>query len=310
MSDPTDPSVPVPSDPVGAPGGISPAAAPSSGMPLPPWSVLDAGTRMVAGASIAAALVLLVGGIVDTWSGNTEFLVLGLLAAIVAAAAAWASASPRVVAAIPVPLEIVATLAASIVAVLGTWRLIEVLFDFDELDRYGGVVGLLLTAALAILGLAGTWFALRRDDTTMSALRSTDRSARLALGGLAVVLVGWAIMLASYWTMHAAAVTLTLITIGAAVVLLAGRGLPAIAAWIGVVAAALVVLLAIDQWGQLARFSEGRFDIGVSDLLPFAIYVVGVLLVLAGGVLTGMAAMPRTPTAPATPAPPAPPAAS
>jgi hypothetical protein len=227
----------------------------------------------------------------------------------VAAAAAWGSAEPRFVAAMPIRLEIVATLASAVLAVLGIWRLIEVLFDFDDLDRYGGLVGFLVTAALAALGLLMAWFAFQRDGATASAVRSTDRSVRLALGGLALVLVGWAVMLASYWTMHAAAVTLALITLSALIVALAGRGLPVITAWAGVAGALLVVLLAINQWGELARFSEGRFDIGVSDLLPFLVYVVGIVLVIAGGALTGMAAMPKTPAAPAAP-PPAPPSSA
>jgi hypothetical protein len=310
MSDVTDPPGPTPdtastTEPSPAPGpdpSASPSALPST--PIPVWSTLDAGTRMVAGAGIAAALVVLIGGVVGAWGSSTEFLVITLLAAIVAAVAAWSSAEPRVVAAVPIALEIVATLAAAVLAVLAIWRLIEVLFDFDQLDRYAGVVGFASTAALAALGLAVLWFALQRDTTTASALRSTDRSTRLALGGLVLVLVAWAIMLSSYWTMHAAATTLALTTLAALIVVLAGRGLPAITAWAGVVGAVLVILLALDQWGELARFSDGRFDLGISDLLPFLIYGVGVVLVIAAGALTGMAAMPRTPASPAPPTPP------
>ena len=265
---------------------------------------------MVAGSGIAAALVVLIGGVVGAWGSSTEFLVITLLAAVVAAVAAWSSAEPRVVAAVPIALEIVAPLAAAVLAVLAIWRLIEVLFDFDELDRYGGVVGVASTAVLAGLGLAVLWFALQRDATTASALRSTDRSTRLALGGLALVLVAWAIMLSSYWTMHAAATTLALTTLAALIVVLASRGLPAITAWAGVVGGVLVILLALNQWGELAHFSDGRFDLGVSDLLPFLIYGVGVVLVIAGGALTGMAAMPRTPASPASPAPPTPPSSA
>jgi hypothetical protein len=261
---------------------------------------------MVAGAGIVAAVVALIGGVVGAWSSN-DFLVLALLAAIVAAAAAWSSAAPRVTSAIPLRFEIVATLAAAVVAVLGIWRLIEALFDFDQMDEYGGIVGLATNAGLAAAGVALGWFALQRDPATSAAIRSSDRSARLAAGGLALALLGWAVMLAGYWTMRQAALSLVLVTLAALIVLLAGRGLPAVAGWVGVVVGALAGLVALDLWGQLMRLGERRLDLGLTDYLPFVAYVVGLVLIIAGGALTGMAAMPRTPASPAAPAPPAPP---
>jgi len=275
-------------------------------MPIPAWSALDTGTRMVVGAGIAAALVALIGGVIGAWSSN-DFLVLALLAAIVAAAAAWSTAAPRITAAVPVQLEIVATLAAGVVAVLGIWRAIEALFDIDQASEYGGIVGLIVNAGLAVLGAVLLWYALRRDPATSSALRSSDRSARLAIGGLALALLGWAVMLAGYWTMRQAAPSLVLITLAALVVLLAGRGLPAIATWVGVALGALSALLAIGLWGQLTRLGESRLDLGLTDYLPFIAYVAGIALVIAGGALTGMEAMPRSPASPASPNPPAPP---
>lgn len=295
MSDVVDPVEPVPGS--AGPPAASPAPA---GPQIPLWASLDAGARMVVGAAALAAAILVVGGLLRAWPSG-DFVVIALLAALAAAGAAWmGDATPPSIAR-HVPPAILASLAGAVVAVLGIWRSIELLFDFDQLDEVGGVVGAALIIALAVAGGALLLFALQRDEATSSAIRSRDRSVQLALIGLALVLLGWAINLASYWTMRQATPTLTLLTVAALTIVLAGRGLPLIATWVGIVLAALGALVALDLWGQLSRLGDTRLDLGLTDYLPFFIYLAGLLLILAAGARVIMTTRVGLPPAPAPP---------
>ena len=302
MSDPVDPFAPAP-DPAPPsapppPAGPPPAASPApTSISIPPWSSLDAGARAVVGAALAAAGVLVVGGLIGAWPSG-DFLVIALLAALVAAGAAWVGSSMPPAISRAVPSEILASLAGAVVAVLGIWRLIELVFDFDQLDEVGGVVGAAVIVALAIVGAGLLLAAHQRDTSTAEAIRSSDRSAQLALLGLALVLLGWAINLASYWTMRQATPTLALLTLAALIIVLAGRGLPQLATWVGIVLAALGALVALDLWGQLTRLGATRLDLGMTDYLPFLVYIVGLVLILAAGVRVVMVTRVGLPPAP------------
>jgi hypothetical protein len=203
-----------------------------------------------------------------------------------------------------VPPAILASLAGAVVAVLGIGRLIELLFDFDQLDEVGGIVGALLTIALALVGGGLLWFALRRDTATSSAIRSRDRSVQIAIIGLVLVGLGWALNLASYWTMRQATPTLALLTVAGLTIVLAGRGVPPLATWVGIVLAAVGALLALDLWGQLTRLGATRLDLGLTDYLPFLIYVAGLVLILAAGARVIMTTRVGLPSAPSAPSPP------
>jgi hypothetical protein len=306
MSDPVDPFAPVPEPaPQAAP---PPAASPApSTISIPAWSSLDAGARNVVVASLGAAAVLVVGGLLGAWPSG-DFLVIALLAALIVAGATWMGRSMPASISRAAPSEVLASLASAVVAVLGIWRLIELVFDFDQLDEVGGAVGAGLIVALAIVGGALVFLADQRAPATAAAVRSGDRSVQLALIGLALVLLGWAINLASYWTMRQATPTLALLTVAALTIELAGRGLPLLAAWVGIVLAGLGALLALDLWGQLTRLGETRLELGLTDYLPFLIYVVGLVLILAAGARVVMSTRVGLPPGPA--APPAPPPTS
>jgi hypothetical protein len=271
MSDAVDPVPP------------APEPAPTAGAAVPAWSSLDAGARAVAGAALAAVGIIIVGGLVGAWP-STEFVLIALLAAVVAAAGAWLGASAPPSLERVAPASILASLAAAVVAVLGIWRLIELLFDLDQLDEVGGVVGAAMIASLAVAGGALFGAAQRNDPTTFQAVRSKDTSAQLALFGLLLVLLGWAINLASYWTMRQATLSLTVLTLAALLIVLAGRGLPLVATWAGLALAAIGAFLAVDQWSQLTRLGETRLELGLSDYLPFLIYAIGLVLIAAAGV--------------------------
>ncbi len=277
MSDAVDPAAPAP-----APETSPPTAAPS-GASVPSWSSFDADARVVIGSALAAVAIIVVGGIVGAWP-STEYVLIALVAAIVAAVATWMAAAtpPSLERVLPAP--ILASLAASVVAVLGIWRLIELLFDLDQLDEVGGAVGAVMIVLLALAGGTLLGAAQRRDRATFAAVRMNDSSAQLALFGLMLVLLGWGINVASYWTMRQATVTLTMLTLAALLIVLAGRGLPAAASWVGLVLVGIGALLAADQWGQLSRLGETRLELGFMDYFPFLVYVIGLVLIAAAGV--------------------------
>lgn len=294
-SAPPDPAAPA------APDGSAAATTPD--LPFAPWSALGADLRLVAGAGIAAALVILVGGVLGAWPDG-EFLGLTLIAAIVLAGAAWGAATRERVAG--VPLRIVATLAAAALAAIAILAVIEALFDIDDLGDHGGILGLALRIALAVLAGLAAVTAARGDGATLAALRATALPARLAILGLALVLVGWAINLASYWTTRQAAAIVVVLVVAALLVALAGRGLPAMASWIGGALAVIGAVLAASLWGQLMRLGDD-IDLDLLDFLPFLVIVVGLLAILGGAAQAVMAARapgtagPGSPAAPGTP---------
>lgn len=296
MSDPVDPFAPAPEPaPQAAP---PPTASPGpSTISIPAWSSLEAGARTVVGAALGAAAVIVVGGLLGAWPSG-DFLVIALLAALIAAGAAWMGDSMPPSIRRVVPSGILASLSGAVVAVLGIWRLIELAFDFDQLDNVGGVVGAAVVIALAVLGAGLLLVAHQRDTATSAAVRSSDRSVQLALLGLALVLLGWTLNLASYWTMRQATPTLTLLTLAALIIVLAGRGLPPLATWVGIVLAAIGALVALDLWGQLTRLGATRLDLGLTDYMPFLVYIVGLVLILAAGVRVVMITRVGLPPAP------------
>jgi hypothetical protein len=89
--------------------------------------------------------------------------------------------------------------------------------------------------------------------------------------------------------------SLAILTLAALIVLLAGRGLPAMATWVPAVLGLVGAIIALDHWRQLQRLSE-ETELGITDYLPFLLYALGVALVIAAGALAGIKA--RLATAP------------
>jgi hypothetical protein len=297
-------SVPEPAAPAAAPvldvaPTVAPVAAPAA-LPIPAWSSLDQDTQMVAGGGLGAAVVLLIVGIIGAWP-STEFLLIALLAAVVAGAAAWFHVmledQPANVRSVPGP--IVGLFAGSVLAVLAVGNVIETLFELDDLDALGALAAIALAIAAGAL-LVG---AVRRAPEIGVAIRSTATTSRLALAGIGLVLVGWALNLASYWNMSAATVVLTVLTLAALVILLTGRGLPALSAWAGVALGAVGAVITLDHWNGLLRIGRTQLTLGITDFLPILLISVGVALIIVAGVLLGLAARPvATPPTP-TPQP-------
>ena len=282
---PTSPTVP-PASPDDAPLASAPAgSSPGPNAASIAWSNLDATSRLVVAGSLAAIVITILGVPIGAWVA-TDFVLIMLVASIATAATAWAVRSYNQPT--PIPLPIVELGAGAVAAVLAVWNLIEVVFDLDA--PRGGIVGVILAVGLAIAAVAVLVGALRRGGEARDVLMPGDMWSRIALGGLVLVLIGWALNLSiSYWTMSAATLTLAVLTLATVIIVASGRiATPIPAAWVGVVLGVFGAYLALELWGELADLGENRVDLAITDILPFLIYVVGILGILAGGVLTAL----------------------
>ena len=315
-SDPQRPTAapPPPQPPAEEPAATGPETTVVAVPPPPPgpnpvttaWAALDATSRMIAGAGIATIAVLLLGALVNAWD-STDFLLIALVAAVAATATAWytsnTNAGPKPS---PLPLATIEFAAGAVASVLAVLNLVELIFDLDQLDDFGGILGVLMTLALAVTSLAILAGAERRDPTLRSPRRYGDTGTRLALSGLALVLIGWAINLSvGYWTMRQAALPLALLTSATVLVIVAPKWTPTLPgiplAWVGAGFAALALLLAIGQWGSLMDLGSTQVELGIFDLLGFLVYLIGIVLTIVGGVLAGLAARPKREPSPAVP---------
>jgi hypothetical protein len=305
------------SDDAGTPPPSTPATPSLPAMPN--LAILDPTSRMIAGGGAVALVVAVIGGLAKWWD-STDFLLLVMAGAILAAAAAWytasSSAGPKPS---TLPLSSIELIGAAVVVVLGVWRSIELIFDLDQLDGIGGVVDLLGALVVAGAGVVMLLGVMRRDPSLRSDLMGTSRGTRLAVGGLALVLLGWAIYLSfGYWRISAATLSLALATIAAALIVVAPRwqkALPEVpVAWVGSALGVVIILLALGLWGSL---TSNQAELGLDEWLPFVAYVLGVVAIIAGGALEGQTvwaarpvrAAPPPPAAPSATPPAAPPAA-
>jgi hypothetical protein len=271
---------------------------------------------MVVGGAVVAFVVAVIGAITHWWD-STDFLLLILAGSLAAGATAWyasmSAASPKPS---PLPLSSIEFIGAAVVAVLGIWRTIELVFDLDQIDDVGGIVDLVAAVILAAAGVVMLIGTMRRDPTLRADASAADRGVRLAVGGLALVLLGWALNLSiGPWRMSAGSLSIALSTIAVIVIVVAPRwektlpGIPV--AWLGAVLAVIVAFLAIGHWGSLGRLGE-QTELGLTHYVPFLIYVAGVVLIIVGGVLAGQTVWAKRPkpepapeSAPTAPEPPA-----
>ena len=282
MTDPAMPSGSLDDLPLAAARDATPRPA-----VIDAWAKLDQTDRLLTGGTIATAVVTILGIPFGAWA-STDFILILLVATAVAGVAVWLG-RPSNVGSVSAPLPLIELAAASVVAVLVVWNAIEIAFDIGSATR-GGIVGIVLTAALAVAGSAILAGAFRRVDGARALLASGDLWTRLAEVGLALVLVGWALNLSiGYWTMAAATLTLAVLTLAAVLILLSSRiPSPIPVAWAGVVLGVFAAWLAIGLWSELATLGEQTVDLSITDILSFLVYVVGLGLIVAGGVLTAL----------------------
>lgn len=299
MSDETAPGSPAdaapPPPPVEPPSGDTPASA----RPAVPagvtnaWNDMDPTSRLIIGASVVMLVALVIGGLAAAWFSTGAFALVIIGAAIAATAtAAYTSvtnASPKPS---KLPLATIEFAAGSVATVLAVMRVIEMIFDIDDLEDYGGLLGALATLVLAGAAIAILLGAFRRDPTLRTPRHYGDASVRLAVSGLALVLIGWGLNLSiGYWNMNAAATSLALLTIAAVVIIVAPRwsdALPEVPlAWAGAIIAAVALLVAVGLWGELMELGAEHVALGVIDLVAFLLAVIGILVLIVAGALGG-----------------------
>ncbi|MFL5650693.1 MAG: hypothetical protein ACJ777_05380 [Chloroflexota bacterium] len=261
-----------------------PAAPIGTAAVVAAWSGLDPMARLVVGGSIAAIVLTILGLPFGTWP-STDFVLLVLAAAIVTLVAASVATTSRN----PGPLALIETGAATVLAVLGVWNLIEVLFDLD-LDGRGGIIGILFTVALAGATIAAVVGAVDRLGGPKAFGVREGRGATVAAIGFVLVLVGWAANLSiSYWTMAQASLSLAVLTV-ATVIILASRRVesPVPVAWGGVALGVFGAILGFGQWGDLNTLGREQVELGLTDFGAFLLYAVGLVMIIVGGVMTAL----------------------
>jgi hypothetical protein len=254
------------------------------------WAALDQTAQLVVGGAIAAIALTILGLPFGTWD-STDFVLVVLVAAgtaIVTAVLAQTSKDPG-------PLALIEAGAATVLAVLGVWNLIEILFDLDQDDR-GGIVGILFTLALAAATIAVLVGAIRRLGGPRALGVDGGRGTMVAATGFVLVLVGWAGNLSiGYWTMAQASLSLAVLTV-ATVVILASRRVeaPVPIAWAGVAFGLFGAILGFGQWGDLIRLGREKVELGPMDFIAFLLYAIGLVMIIVGGVMTALEQKPIT----------------
>ena len=275
------------------------------------WNNLDRNARLLINGSAAALILVLVGLPLSVWD-SANFALLILTAAIFTIVTAWFGATPTA-RSLPIPIATIEFIAAGVAATLGIIKAIEVLFDLDS----DGVVGLVLAIALAVATVVMVMAAIRRGADPLGAVTTGDQGVKVAAAGLAIVLAGWAINLSlGFWTMQQAALPLAVLVIAALTIVEAPRiASPIPVAWVGAAIAAFAAILAIGHWGDLTRLGRTEVSLDLVDYLGFLGYALGIVLIIAGGALSGravwstrqpaVATAPSAPSAPWVPAEPA-----
>ncbi len=308
MTDETDPRAPVdqpePSgtpDPADATAG--PAATGPSAAALPSlntaqvtafWTGLGSVGQLIVAAALALIAITMVGAIIDAWDSSGTLAIVVVTAAVAAGLAAWLTARVRAGALLtPIPLETIEFAAGVVAVVLAVLRLVEFVFDFDDLEDYGGPIGAVLTVGLALAAGALLLGALRRDPTLRSAALAGDRGTRLAVGGLVLVLIAWLLNLSiGFWNMNAASTSVAILAFAAVLVVVQPRWLPVVdeipLGWLGAGLGVVALLLAVGQWGELMDIGLTRVDLELIDYVPQVLSFLGIVAIIAGGVLAGM----------------------
>jgi hypothetical protein len=252
------------------------------------WSRLDPSAQLLAGASIGAIVVTLLGLPLGVWD-SAQFALIVLTASIVTLVAAWFGASPAV-RTLPVRLSTLEYGAALVAAILAILKVVEILFDVDNLAGSGGIVGLVLAVVLAIATVALLVAVNRRGADPQGAIARGDTGSKLAVLGLVLVLLGWAFNLSiSFWTMGQAALPIAVLTIAAVTIVEAPRiEAPVPVAWIGAAIAAFGAILVLAHWGDLVNLGRTEIELDPGDFLGFLGYTVGTALIIAGGVMSGL----------------------
>ena len=291
-----------PTPEAGQPGTASPSPSPLAAS----LAAMDPAARRIAGAGVAVAVIALIGALLDTWTFDWSAIVL-IVAGLLAAGTAALTSGQRSNRTVPVPRRDLILIGGEIAGVLGVLFLLEVVFDFGDLDNYGGILGAVAALALAAAGVvlyllaADAWSGSPLAPWTR-ALAAGDRMTRLVMGGAVLAVLGWlGNVTIGVWYLDPGVIAITALLLAALAVRAAADPeqplvLPFPVAYVAVALTALAMLLALQHSARLA--DQG---VSVTSWIPQLIYVVGAAIALIGAILGALASI--TPSAPAAPGP-------
>jgi hypothetical protein len=237
-------------------------------------------------ASVTALIATIVGLLIGAWDLNPVGAILIVLGGVVVVAT-WLAASGS---GKGFPLPALALAAAATAAALSLLALVEMLGDFDDLDDTGGIVGLALAIIATGAFLAALWGTVRRDADWRATASGADQGTRIAWLGVGLVLLAWIWHLTiGFWSFAPAALGIGAIVLAGALLFVRDKlGLPFPAAWISAILGLYAAIVALNQWNELQELGATQLELGIDDFIPFFIYVIGILLLIAGAALTAV----------------------
>ncbi len=264
----------------------------------------DQRTQLACGSGFAVAIIGLLGSLVGAWTFDFAGVIL-IVAGLLAFGTAYVSFGRETFRPTVARRDLILG-GGTISAALGILFVAEILADLDNMDAYGGVLGLILTFGLAFAGgvlyyAATEWWTGGPAAPWTAALASGDRVTRLVFLGAALVLIGWlGNVTIGIWFLRAGVEVITLILLAALVMRAAADPdeplrLPIPPAF---VALGLSILGAIIAVTHMSAFL-GQIT-GIDDWICQLLYVAGVVLVVVGagiGSLEGSRTLTEGPTA-------------
>jgi hypothetical protein len=252
----------------------------------PPRPPFDQRTQIATVSGVVVAVIGLVGSLIGAWSLDFGGVIL-IAAGLLAFGAAYVSFG-REVGSPTVAIRDLILTGGTIAATLGVLFVAEILFDTDDMDTYGGILGLVLTLGLGIAGVvlyyaATLWWSGGPAAPWTTVIASGDRPTKLVLVGAALVILGWlGNVTIGFWFLNAGTEVLTFILLAALVMRAAADPdeplrPPLPAGFAALVLAIIAAIIAIQHTSAL--LDEGA---GLDNWIAQVLYVAGVVLVLIG----------------------------
>jgi hypothetical protein len=203
------------------PDAAEAAAAETPAETRPPRPAFDLRTQLAVGTGVAVAVIGLLGSVLGAFSFDFGGIIL-IVAGLVAAGAAYVSFGREPTFPTVATRDLILG-GGTIAAALGILFVAEILFDLDNLDAYGNVLGLTLTFLLGIAGVilyyaATLWWRGGPAAPWTTVIASGGRGTRLVLLGAAIMLVGWlGNVTFGIWFLRAGTEVITLVLLAALV---------------------------------------------------------------------------------------------
>jgi hypothetical protein len=215
---------------------------------------------------------------------SAPFALLVMTAGVITIVTAWFGAHSAM-RTMPIPRSTIELIATSVAAVLAIFKAVELVFDLDS----GTIIPLVIAIALAVATVVMVIATTRRGADLRGTITRGDQGTTIAVGGLALVLLGWAFNLSiSFWTMGQAALPLAVLTVGALTIAEAPRiKSPVPVAWVGAGIAIFGALLAMGNWNELTTLGQTDIELNPGDFTGIVAYTAGIALIVAGGILSG-----------------------